>query len=131
MVDAPPKTITVMVPALNEAASLQATIETIRQAIAGRVTDHEILIFDDGSTDATGEIADNLARNDPKISVVHHPSPRGLGYCYRTGATRARCEHYIFVPGDNELPRDAFERLLDRVGEADIVVHYVTNMKIR
>jgi glycosyltransferase involved in cell wall biosynthesis len=73
-----------MVPALNEAASLGATIETIRQAIAGRVADHEILIFDDGSTDATGAIADDLARHDPKISVTHHLSPRGLGYCYRT-----------------------------------------------
>jgi glycosyltransferase involved in cell wall biosynthesis len=131
MVDAPPKTLSIMVPALNEAASLRATIETIRQATAGRVVDYEVLIYDDGSTDATGAIADDLARSDPKISVVHHPSPRGLGYCYRAGVARARCEHYIFVPGDNELPREAFERLLDRVGEADIVVHYVTNMEIR
>lgn len=64
--------------------------ENIRDiALAARSHGYRVLIVDDNSPDGTGEIADQLAADDPKISVLHRPQKEGLGPAYAAGFDRA------------------------------------------
>jgi cellulose synthase/poly-beta-1,6-N-acetylglucosamine synthase-like glycosyltransferase len=56
------KTITVIIPALNEEANIRATYDEVMDALQGCFEDYEIIIFNDGSVDRTGAIIDDLAK---------------------------------------------------------------------
>ncbi len=123
--------ISVVVPALNEAASLAAAVERCRAAARRHFPDHEIIVIDDGSTDATGRIADELAAADPRIRVVHHDRPRNLGYAYKEGVALARFEHVLMFPGDNEGSDEQLDAVMSRAGQTDIVINYISNPEVR
>lgn len=133
--------LSIMVPAYNEENNLENTIREIKKGIGKKLTDYEIIIFDDGSIDKTREIAEKLAKKEDKqsfavgrtkrIRVVHNQPNKGMGYCYRKGQKLARFEYYMYIPGDNQFPGYALSRMLEKLGQADIVIPYVTNMYIR
>ena len=124
-------TVTFVVPAYNEERNLAATVEGIVGAAAGIVPDYEVLIVNDGSRDRTGAIADELARQNPSVTVLHNPVNRGLGYNYIAGVKAARGEYVMMVPGDNEILPETVRSLLQRIGRADIVVPYIANYDAR
>lgn len=125
------KSISVIVPALNEQEKLEAAIETVKASTAKHFEELEILIFNDGSTDRTGEIADKLAKADPRIKVTHHDKPKNLGAVYKAGVKKATKEFLIMIPGDNENPPSSIEPVLAEAGNAEIIVPYTTNQHAR
>jgi dolichol-phosphate mannosyltransferase len=122
-------TLSVVMPALNEEAHIADAVAEVTRVVAGRFDDYEILVFDDGSTDRTGAIADEIARNDPHVKVTHHAKPKNLGGVYKAGIAQARFEYVIMVPGDNENPGSAISPALDAIGLADIVLPYPERSK--
>jgi dolichol-phosphate mannosyltransferase len=125
------RSVSVIVPALNEEGNLAGTIAAVLAEIEGKLDRFEILIFDDASTDRTGAIADALGASRPEIRVVHNPRTRGLGYNYRAGVELATCDYVVMVPGDNEVTREALSAMFDSIGTADIIAPYFTNSSIR
>jgi glycosyltransferase involved in cell wall biosynthesis len=133
--------ISIIVPALNEAGNLESAVEGVKEALAGAggaggagekiPGGYEIIIFNDKSTDSTGEIAERLASGDPSIRVVHNPRTIGFGYNYTEGVRLARGQYVMLVPGDNEVPAGALKAILARVGIADMVVPYTVNPWVR
>ncbi len=123
--------LTIFFPMWNEQDYIYPTVDAARdicgQMLAdGEVGDYEILIIDDASTDATGSIADELATDDPRVRVVHHPVNRRLGGCIKTGFAEARGDLVLYT--DADLPCDLAElrkavRLL-RYYRADVVSAY-------
>ena len=81
--------LSVIIPALNEARNIKGCVEEVLAAVDGRFSDYEILIFDDGSTDGTGAIADDIAVGNKQIRVIHNGRTMGFGYNYRTGVEQA------------------------------------------
>ncbi len=83
----------VIIPTYNEATNLP---QLIPQVLA---QDHriEVLVVDDGSPDGTGDIADAMAANDPRVHVLHRPSKLGLGTAYLAGFKWALAREYAFV----------------------------------
>lgn len=128
---APHRSLSVIVPALDEERHVGDTVEQIRAAVEGRFDDWEILLFDDGSADRTGAITDELAAADPRIRVTHNPRPRNLGGVYKQGVAQARCDYLVMIPGDNENPAPAMIPIFDAVGEADIVLPFPENSAVR
>jgi dolichol-phosphate mannosyltransferase len=90
-----------------------------------------LLIFDDGSTDRTGLIADRLAVENQHIKVVHNPRNMGFGYNFNRGAELARMDYVTFFPGDNEVPGNGFRAMLEAAGSTEIVVCYLSNVHAR
>lgn len=68
---------------------------------------YEIIIVNDGSPDASGAIADQLALENEKITVVHHPVNRGYGAAMKSGIAASRYDIICMVDGDNEY--DVFD----------------------
>ncbi|HHT9131917.1 MAG TPA: glycosyltransferase family 2 protein [Candidatus Tripitaka californicus] len=123
--------LSVVIPALNEEGNLENTVRAVYQAMDQRFSAYEILIFNDGSADTTGRIAETLATKDSNVKVIHNPRTMGFGYNIRAGIERARHEYVTMVPGDNEIPAGSIEQLFKHTGPADIVVSYFTNQEIR
>ncbi len=123
--------LTVLVPALNEEANLAAVVREAAPVVARHFPDHEFIIVDDGSTDRTGAIADELARENPRVRVFHNGTPKGLGYNYRLGVERGTKDLYVFIPGDNENPASMMVPVFEQAGRSDMVIPYVVNPEVR
>lgn len=75
----------VVIPTYNEKENLEAIVG----AVLAVDPDVEILVVDDNSPDGTGQIADRLATEHPRVQVLHRPAKEGLGHAYRAGMSRA------------------------------------------
>jgi glycosyltransferase involved in cell wall biosynthesis len=102
-----PPSVSVVVPMYNERDYVARTVAAAREALAGMGADWEIVLVDDASTDGTGALADELARADERIQVVHNPANRQLGGSLRAGWARARKELILYT--DADLPADLGE----------------------
>lgn len=123
--------ISVIVPAYNEEKNIAGAVKCINSALGDSFSDHEIIILNDHSTDATGAHANALASKDDHIRVVHNPTNMGFGYNYKEGVRLAEKDYVIMVPGDNEIPEEAIRKIFTQVGGADVIVPYTANMHIR
>jgi len=118
-------------PMWNEEAMIAHTVAAAREAgdrlVAGGLAgSFEIVLVDDASTDGTGKIADELADDDPRIVVVHHPENRKLGGALKSGLAAAGGDVVLYT--DADLPCELMEtdkalRLM-RTYEADVVSAY-------
>jgi glycosyltransferase involved in cell wall biosynthesis len=110
---ATPGSVSVIIPAFNEAAVIGQVIGELRSAAAW----HEVIVVDDGSTDGTSD----LARAAGAI-VVRHPYNKGNGASVKTGLRTATGEFILIIDADGQhRPADAL-RLAERLGEYDLVV---------
>ena len=127
----PSTSITVIVPALNEEGNLRQTVEDIVPVLEREFQDYEIFVFNDGSTDKTGTIANELAAKNPKVKPVHNAKCMGLGYNYKKGVELSTQDYVIMIPGDNEITTDSFVAMFQALGKADMVIPYTVNTEIR
>jgi dolichol-phosphate mannosyltransferase len=95
--------VTVVVPTYNEIGNIERLCREVRLA----APDADLLIVDDGSPDGTGELAEKMAEELGRISVIHRSGKAGLGAAYRAGL-RAAIEHgaEICVQMDADLSHD-------------------------
>lgn len=125
------RSLTVVIPALNEEANLEGAVRTALTTVPQHFDDWEIIIINDGSVDATDKIAERLALENSCIRVVHHKSPKNLGGCYKEGIRLASKEYLIMLPGDNECGKKMLQDILSLVGTADIIIPFTDNMEVR
>jgi len=123
--------ISVIVPALNEEKDIANTIETILNALRRNFSEYEIIIFDDGSTDKTGEITDKLADTYDCIRVFHHKKPICVGGIYKKGASLARMNYLMRINGKNDITGENLDKIFALAGVKDLVIPYMTNSRER
>ncbi|MFQ5957636.1 MAG: glycosyltransferase family 2 protein [Candidatus Brocadiales bacterium] len=123
--------ISIIIPALNEESNIKATVGEVIDAIGNGFSDYELLIFNDGSSDNTGAIAEEIAAKNEKVKVAHNGATKGLGYSYKEGVELAEKDYIMMIPGDNQFPANTIKKMLDTVGKADIVVPFISNMHTR
>ena len=108
-----PSAVSVVVPAFNEEAAIEALVTDLRAADPW----HEVLVVDDGSKDATAERAAAAGAR-----VVRHPYNKGKGAAVKTGIRNATGEYILIVDGDGQHKPDDARRLVSRLGEYDLVI---------
>lgn len=109
--------VSVVVPLHNEAANLSALVEGIAQACAvfGRF---ELLLVDDGSTDATRRLALDMAANRPWIRVIGHDRAAGQSAAVHSGVLAARAPLVATLDGDGQNPPEDLPALIAPLLEA-------------
>ena len=117
--------LTVVIMAYNEAASLEATVTEIAATIDSLDASAEIVIVDDGSTDGTGSLADDLERRLNRVRVVRHAENLGLGGVYRTGFREARGRNVTFFPADGQFPASIIGLFFPLMTDVDMVLGYL------
>ena len=92
--------LSVFFPAYNDSGTIASLVISARQTARQLTDDFEVIIVDDGSVDATAEIADELAKTYPEVRVVHHERNRGYGGALRSGFDAATRELVFYTDGD-------------------------------
>ena len=122
--------LTFFFPAFNEEENVA---ETVRRALdeIGPLVDGsiEVLVVDDGSTDRTPAIADEIAATDSRVRV-HHQANRGYGGALRAGFANARGQLIGFSDGDLQFDLREMGNLLRRLDDPDRPVDAVIGYRI-
>ena len=103
--------LSVFFPAYNDSGTIASLVITALQTARRLTPDFEVIVVNDGSADATGEIADELARTYPEVRVVHHPRNRGYGGALRSGFAAATRELVFYTDGDAQYDPAEMETL--------------------
>ena len=114
-------------PAHNEAENIEALVAEALSALPALADEWEVICVDDGSRDATPELADRLAAEHATVRVVHHEVNRGYGAALRSGLGAARYPLVCFLDGDRQFRVADLGRLIDRLAGPDqpaVVVGY-------
>lgn len=112
-----------VIPAYNEALRLPAYLKDVVAYFEGRDQPYEILVVDDGSTDATAERVSEIAAGRPFIGVHALPVNRGKGAAVREGMRRTRGALKLMADADGATPIGEVERLEAAIRRgADVVV---------
>ncbi|MBR6477099.1 MAG: glycosyltransferase, partial [Lachnospiraceae bacterium] len=110
--------ISVVVPVYNVEKYLARCVESIRGQTFREL---EILLVDDGSTDASGSLCDDLEGKDARIRVIHKANG-GLSDARNAGLATATGEYVCFIDSDDWIEPDILERAAAAMEEADLVV---------
>ena len=110
---ADPSTVSVVIPAYNEALSIAAVVSSIASVAHWR----EVIVIDDGSTDATEQCA-----RQTNAVVVRHPYNKGNGAAVKTGIRKATGEFVLIIDGDGQHRAGDALQLVSRLGEYDLVI---------
>jgi len=117
--------ISVFFPAFNDAGSIGTLVEAALEVLPNLTNDFEVIVVNDGSTDATADILNELARTNPLVRIIHHQRNLGYGAALQSGFRTARKDLIFYTDGDGqydvrELPK--LRRLL--TDEVDVVNGY-------
>jgi glycosyltransferase involved in cell wall biosynthesis len=110
---ADPSTVSVIIPAYEEAAAVGTVVQSLRSAAAWR----EVLVVDDGSSDETALVAARAGAN-----VIKHPYNKGNGAAVKTGIRNATGEYVLIVDADGQHSAEDALRLVSFLGVYDLVV---------
>lgn len=126
------KSLSVIVSALNEEKNIKSAVDAIFAVLCEEgVSDFEILVFNDGSTDRTEQIAKEVSGQDERVKVLHHDQPQGLASIAREATNVSAKENVTWFPGDHSVMADSMRLLFRSMGKADIVAAYVENAHSR
>ena len=104
--------ITIVVPAYNEErrlpATLSALVSYLERSPGGAA---EILVVDDGSSDATAAVVEDFARGHASVRLLKNPGNRGKGYSVRHGMLEAKGDWILFTDADLSTPIEELDNL--------------------
>ncbi len=113
----PPVSLTVLIPAFNEERILTANLSRLEDYLRTLEPDYrwEILVVDDGSSDRTGEIADEYASSHPGVRVLRSPFNLRLGHALRFGFHNTRSDVVAVLDADLSYAPEHIGRMLERM----------------
>ena len=107
---------TIIVPAYNEEDGISVVLEKLSNIIAGD-NNCEVIVVDDGSSDATAEIAGRFG-----FKVLRHEINRGKGNAVKTGIAHAEGEKIIWIDADDSYPAEFIPQMIESLDKYDLVV---------
>ena len=117
--------VSVFFPAYNDSGTIASMVIRAVKAASELTSDYEVIVVNDGSADATAEVADELARTYPHVRVVHHPINRGYGGALQTGFRSATKALIFYTDGDAQYDPGELSALWARMTpDADLVNGY-------
>lgn len=116
--------ISVFFPAYNDEKSIPILIKKVEPMLKKYTSDYEIIIVDDKSPDNLAKVADNLAKKNKHIKVVHHKTNKGYGGALKSGFKTASKDLIFYTDGDGQYDPSEIARLLPHINKYDMVNGY-------
>lgn len=104
--------LSIVIPAYNEETRLPGTLRTVLDYLERTYPGQfEILVVDDGSSDRTAALTEEIARQRGEVRLLRNPGNRGKGYSVRHGMLEARGDWVLFTDADLSAPIEELEKL--------------------
>jgi len=114
--------LSIFFPFWNEGKNIEQVVNKAVPVAEKVANKWEIIMVDDGSSDNTLEVAKKLAGKNSHLKVVSHQPNRGYGAALKEGFRSAKYKYVVFNDGDGQFDFSEVARLLDKIGNADIVI---------
>jgi glycosyltransferase involved in cell wall biosynthesis len=101
----------IIIPAYNEGARLDATLARVLAYVGANGWDAEVLVVNDGSRDNTAAIVQQHAATNPRLRLLENPGNRGKGYSVRNGMLHANGQVLLFSDADLSSPIEEAPKL--------------------
>jgi 4-amino-4-deoxy-L-arabinose transferase-like glycosyltransferase len=121
--------ISLVLPAWNEAEAIQRAIGEAVEALSGLTDDYEIIIVDDGSEDATAELVTQAAQVNGAVRLIRHESNIGYGASLRDGFAAATKDLVAFTDADCQFDLQELDRLVFLARSYQVVCGYRIDRK--
>jgi glycosyltransferase involved in cell wall biosynthesis len=108
---ASPLSLSVFFPAYNDAGTIASLVIAALQSASKLTSDYEIIVVNDGSSDSTAHILEELARVYPRLKIVTHAVNRGYGGALRSGFASASKDVIFYTDGDAQYDPTEIELL--------------------
>lgn len=120
------KTLSIIIPAYNESERLGDSLQEVLEYLHLTKFDAELIVVDDGSKDATAEIARNICEKFPDIEtkVIRYQENRGKGYAVKTGFLSASGDIALFSDADLSTPIGEMDKLVEPIKSGKIDVAF-------
>lgn len=115
--------LTIAIPSYNEEENLEWVLKNTVTDARKYLSDFEILIIDDGSTDNTGEIADKFAKKNKTIRVIHQKNG-GYGEAMLRGILEAKKEFVAYMPADGQFLVKDMVNCFPLMNSSDLILGY-------
>jgi len=113
----------IIIPAFNEQARIPGTLEAVVSCVRAKAWNAEVIVVNDGSSDATAALVRDFALHAPEVRVLENAGNRGKGFSVRHGMLEARGEVVMFTDADLSAPMEEADRLFAAIaGGADIAI---------
>ncbi len=96
--------LSVVIPVYNEQRSLKLNVETIVAYLNGMKKNYEIILVNDGSTDSTASIIDEIIEENARAKCVSNPKNKGKGHAVRSGVLTAHGKYIVYTDADLAVP---------------------------
>jgi len=117
-------TMSVIFPAFNEEGNIRSTVEAAVKVLPKVAMSWEIIVVDDGSSDATTAICDHLKVRYPEVEVISHGQNRGYGAALKSGIMAAKYDLIFFSDSDGQFDLRELQQLICWAEDYDIVAGY-------
>ena len=115
--NSPPLDLSIVIPAFNEERRLPKAIEQIGSYLSARTLGAEIIVVDDGSSDATPKLIESFGGKFPDLRLISNGANRGKGFSVRHGVLKSRGEIVLFTDADLSTPMEEADKLLAALRE--------------
>jgi glycosyltransferase involved in cell wall biosynthesis len=120
-----PAGISIVLPAYNEAGNIERAVRSGLDVMQSLGLDHEVIVVDDGSSDATSEIGRGLVDQlHPRVRLIVHAPNRGYGAALNTGFSAAGYDLVFFTDSDNQFEIGELEYFLPHMSEFDVMTGF-------
>lgn len=123
--------LSVIMPALNEERNILSAINSTLEALDHFDIDGEIIVVNDGSTDKTEDLINDIVGKHTRVKMIKHDVPQGIGASFWDGIDTAKGDIVLMLPGDNENDPIEIFRYVILLEHVDIVVPFIFNREVR
>lgn len=124
--------LSVFLPVYNEEANLKNVVLATKKVLQNTVSEWELIIVDDGSTDSTPGLIKELTESDPRIRVVTHKVNEGYGASITSGLYESKYPWVAFTDSDGQFDFAEITNFISKQKEtsADLVIGYYKKRQV-
>ncbi len=112
--------LSLAIPLYNEENNVRLVVSELVRALEEAGVDYELVLVDNGSTDTTGKIVDELARKNSRLTPVHVPVNQGYGWGIISGLRQCRGRYLGYAWGDNQVRAEDVVRIFQHLKSGDV-----------
>ncbi len=116
--------ISLVLPAYNEADNIEPLVAEATQALQAVTDDFEIIVVDDGSRDPTADVTRRVMAGNPHVRLVQHPVNQGFGAAVFSGFTAATRDWIFYTDADRQFVLGELARFVPLMDRADLIAGY-------